>query len=938
LRRHFILCFLFLYFISVKSFTLGIDTNIQRESEAGSSLEEYVIFDNYDEIEYQSFEKEDVKHIKFLGNVRVRFQDKKIKSRMLIITLVSNKVIELSAFDNVELQDKDNFYLADKASIDPERKIGVLYNVRSFLKDVTGGGGPVSVTRGLFFDARKVTILGENKLVFDDAYFTFTDIEPPPYRVFSKKVWYFKGEIIYALFDAYYIGQNIFLPLPFYFRWEKFSGARTSFGQEKRIGWYLMNTIDLSTTDGNYTFYVDFYERLGQYIMVNYMNKMDIGPFNMLNVRFNGANDQRIVYDPVNDRYSQDIITESNIVTNISQLCWNYTINASLKKENINISLYWEDINDPLFKHKFISRRESFDIRQVIQPLDNSFYGASRGSLDIKDQTFYRSLSLSGYGFSLSGRWNYALYEIPDFNRYTTDRYRYYLQSVSFPKISYSPGDIPIFNISHSIPLTASNLPATPVIQSTAVQKLETNSNSVSPSAGNIVTTNIVDKTQSFTVYNLGVSIGGEFSYDSLENFNTNREPTSDSYSHNESVSLKINGDFINKLITSGVNLNFKNLKKWATDPVVNSNFTKSSGYSLSMDGNSGISYTPIFFPLQWYEITLPLSLSHNFTYEFVKTTTDVPLKSTHTTTFNPGGTFFNNQIKTDFSLTHYICYRLTNITDENDKYLNNVLERTLYLRYGINLFYFYSKHWVSAYTETKLDILETKTNPKVIWDYPEITNRIVAGYSPKIKLSFSPSEEFNPLPSFTYVYDILKNTNESLSIQSRYSLRNIYDFLFYKIEILNIDSSLYWDFLNPRKDIFSMTFSTVVWFDRYWKLSFSTSSYNRNIYRYLKDYNPPDKDFIHVDFWQNLIDSINIFDYEALKRGYFKVQQFNFVLTHYILEEWELNISFNIQRKVETSRQIAYWEPSLLITFVLRGTTEQFPPYQKIFVPERYQ
>ncbi|MCX7820203.1 MAG: hypothetical protein N2258_00825 [Brevinematales bacterium] len=907
--------FLFLIFFFSYSFGLELSETSTNQVANTNLTAETIVFEHYDEIELQNFDSNNVRILKFIGNVKVKFQGKNLKSRLLTVTLIGNKVKELSAFENVEFKDNDSIYLANKFYFDPDKKIGVLYNVRSFLKDTVRGGGPISTSRGTFFEAKKITILSEKKIILEDVYFTFTHIEPPPYRIFSKKVWYFKDEILFALFDAYYVGQAIFLPIPFYFRWDKFSGMRTAFGQEKRIGWYLMNTFDFSFDYGNSMVYLDFYEKLGQYTMISFRNSKEIEPFKILNAKFYGANDQRVYYDAKNDRYTKNLPLEDGSYTNISQLSWNYQLNTSLSKNNLNIDLYWEDLNDPYFKHKFSSRRETFDIRQILQPEENSFYGARRGSLDTTALGYSRNFSIQYYNFSLKGDWSYSVKENSEFNKYLTDRYSYYLSSSRLPQISFSLPSTEVFSSEYKIIKT----------------NITTNSNN---------STNIINTTENFSLYTFKATVNGNFNYDSLENYDTNQVVTSDKFSHRESGSLGGGGNILGDLISYNANFNFENTKYWSTFPTVNSNYMKSSGYFLGH--TSGISLSKNFktFEEQWFQFSFPLSISHNFSYDIATSIPDRMLYSSHNTSVGFGIGILSEQFLNKLNLSHYIKYRLTNI-EQNDIYIDNIIERNLDLSYRGDFFKFYNAYIVGISISTRLNILETKTNDestRVKWSYPEITNRIISGYNPKLSLTFSPPSQFNPLPRITYSYDILRKTNEYYKLESSYSLANIYDFIFYRIEVLNLNSSLYWDYLNPRKDLFNLNFNTTIWFDPTWKLSFNTYVINKNIHRYLKDYNPPDKDYLNVDFWENLLDGLKIYDYNALKRSYFKVQQLSFNLTHYILEEWELNIAFNITRRTDTTKLIAYWEPSILITFVLRGTSEQFPPYQKTFLPENYQ
>jgi hypothetical protein len=274
------------------------------------------------------------------------------------------------------------------------------------------------------------------------------------------------------------------------------------------------------------------------------------------------------------------------------------------------------------------------------------------------------------------------------------------------------------------------------------------------------------------------------------------------------------------------------------------------------------------------------------------------------------------------------MTFRITNGID--DIYKDNMIARTFSIDTRLVLY------WVSFYTGTAFNLLETKTN-NIVFTLDCLTNRILPGRNPKLTVQFSPPERFQPLPGITYIYDILKKTNERIIISSAYSIKDIYTPLIYWLESLSFSSSLNWDFLSPRSTLFTFNINTAIWLDRYWKLSFSTSVINSSIFRYFQE----NRQFFaqgeyYVDFWQNLGDSLNIFNYEGLKRGFFKVQDLYFTLTHY-LNEWRMDITFNITRHVDPVRLIAYWEPSIRIVFTL-GESSPFPPYEKKFVPPQYQ
>ncbi len=908
-----------------------------------------MLFDSYDEIIIQNFEKENLTHIKFVGNVKIRFDGNMLKARTVIITTRENTVLDISAFDKVEFLYEGNTYLATFLSFNPETKRGQLKNVRSYLGGGSSvdSGNPFSAGTGTYYKAKKVNILENNRIVMEDVYFTFTAAEFPHYEFFAQRLWYYKGEVIYALFDSYAVGQAHFIWFPFFMRWEKFSGLRTSFGREKRIGWYLMNSIDLEFPYGNYAVGLDLYERMGQYLNVRFQNKGVLGVFNSLNVNFEGANDNRLFYDRVNDRYSR-FITVDNQVTNISQLSWHYTVNGSIAQSDTSISFRWEDLNDPFFIGKYSYRREKFDIQDILQYYNNYFYNHDDSSPS--HMGFGRSFALSYKNFNLSGQWAYTRTVNPAVsNIYVNDRYQYYLSSVVFPSMSYRFDHIDFFNdVNYTVPsgktLTISNtnirlaLDEDPEkylsrLEITNVMTVETNGSGVTRREKAV--TNRVPlelaygiSTNQFKLWSFSSGFDASIVYSPSENLDTNGKAIYDKYEHSETVSVGLSGAFLDGLVNWGNSLSFYNLKRWSTFTNEKINNDNASGSQVDYGTSLGTGYTFELFRNSLWKISFPLSVSHSFNYQLFRSIANyAPRNASHATSAGTGVSVLEGQIAWSLSASHAMTYRITNGVE--DVYIDNLTARSLSASTSLKVF------WLSMGTGLSLDILDTKTNI-MRWDLTGITNRIPPGYGPKLSVSFAPPAEFLPMPTVTYLYDILRQTNVNLNVSTSYSVAKLYRFIFYEIEALNFSSALNWDFLSPRSTTFSMSFGTTIWFSPTWRMNFSTSVLNNRIYRYFRE-NAPIYNEPYVEFWKNLYDSVNIIDYEALKRGFFKIQGFHFDLVHY-LNEWEMTVNFDLFRRVDEMRMLSYWEPNLKIEFKLSGTSDQFPPYEKKFVPEQYQ
>lgn len=938
-----------------------------------------IIFDNYDEVIMQNYEKQNITHIKFIGNVKIRFSGDTLKARMVIITVSSNKVQDISAFEKVEFVHTGDIYLADFMSFNPDTKKGTLKNVRSFSKGGMGSAqvGPISTSKGWYYHAEKGTILSDDKIVLENTYFTFTPVEPPHYQFFSSRLWIFKGELMFALFDSYTVGNGMFFPLPFYLRWERFTGIKTAFGQELRIGWYVMNSIDVNQDYGNFSLGLDIYEKLGQYFMLDFRNKKDIGPFQTFTANFQGANDNRLSYDSVNNRYSQFVtVDDKGTRTNIQQLAWFYKINAGFNTNGLGINFNWQDINDPYFLGKYNARHYNFDIQKVLQPFQNSFY--YRFDDTVSTLSLSRDFTLTYNNLNIRGSWVYSLYQDPSVsNRFLNSAWKNYLSSLSFPNISYSLPQIELFKGDYTFPVNrtvqvdsnkytvgldesidpyiypktneTNNKPGMNVVITTNDSgSIETNLEPLSIPAETLAADKTAENTNSssgtetkvfiITTNNLSLFtyssyLSGSMGYNSSENLNTNRLPTSDYFNHTESGVMGINFTFLNNLFSMGNSFSFQNTKSWSTFPSVNSNYLVTSGYTVDFNNSESFSQNSVFFKDLDYEISIPFNISHSINYQVLRTSFQYqPLYMYMNSSAGTGVSLFKAFAVWNLTGTHSIQYRLTN--DVVDMYIDNIMSRGIGLNTDLKVIKHTSGHWLSFATSTALNMLELKTN-YFQFTFTSITNHINPGSEPRLTISFSPPSTLAPMPSASFVYDILKQTNVNFNLYSSYSLSDIYDFVVYRIQTLSFSSSLYWDFLYPRNDNFNMSISTSLWFDPYWKLDFSTSIRNTHIYRYLDSstslYNEP-----QVGFVSNFIDSINIFNYEGLKRGYFKLQGITFGLTHY-LNEWTMTLNFGLNRISQNALKIAYWEPSIRIEFKLDGTSDSFPPYYRKFVPKKY-
>ncbi len=983
------------FFIQIRLFPAVISNSMTNTLQANDTNEtstnqgKNIIFDNYDEVYIQNFEKDNLTQIKFIGNVRIRFDNNLLKARTVIVTSRSNKVTDITAYDNVEFRYSDQIYLADFMSFDPETKKGILRNVRSFIKGSNAGGGGksmLSIEGGWYYHAGKATILSEKRVVLEDVSFTFTPSEFPYYHFYAQRLWYFKDDIIYAFNVTYTVGEGNFFYFPFFMRWDKVTGIKSALGQEQRIGWYNMNTLSFDEWNGSFEIGLDFYERLGQYLMVNYTLTKPVSVIQTLNLSFQGANDIRTFYDNANNRYTY-INPSDEQYSNIEQLSYQYNLNGSLKYNDLILTVNWEDVNDPYLATKYSIRRYEFSLQDMIQPQNNSFY--THDDSTIEKSTITRSFDLRDNALDINGSWLYQIYEDPSVsNIYLNSRYKYLLTNVSFPNISFNPQNIDLiknYNYSYpvsktievnsnkyEIPLSTApdqyidqleanisntNLTNTNITLTntniTAELVTESNSLSVSPYDHLLLPemewTNLKGpmsqatnkpvvyrlKTNNLEVYAISSYLNGTFSYNSEEYVDTNNFPTYNHYFHHETGTLEGDTLFLNRLIYWTNSFLFYNTKHWSMFVSELTNNINNSGTELDYGTTLGIDSAPsIFYGSPW-QVNFPFNIYYNLTYPiptvytFNSLLTNSAPEDTHNIGFYTGFNLFQTNVNYILNMNYSMQFRETNATNLGDVYIDDLMARSLSIDTSFTIF------WISFSTGTMFNLLETTTN-NVQFSYDSLTNSIELGRNPQLTVQFTPPSAYQPLPSMTYVYDILEKTNVSITFNSGYNLATIYTPIFYKIEALKFNAALHWDFLSPRDTYFDLTFSTTIWLDRYWSFNYSTEIKNTSIYRYFPENQQYFVDESYVDFWQNVEDSFNVLDINALERSLFKVQYLHFALVHY-LNEWEIDISFDLSRRIDTARLVAFWEPSLLIEFKLNGN-DTYPSYQKKFVPPQYQ
>ena len=358
-----------------------------------------IVFDNFDRSYIKNLSKDDISEVHILGNVRIRFQKNALKAREVIITARGEKVLEIAAYGKVELKYEGATYLADNFIFDPDKKQGSLRNVRTYLSG--GIGMPISSSKGWYVKAKKVAIVGTDRIVLEDVQFTTSDEKHPHYYFSAGKVYMYQKDLFFVQDIGYNVGNSQFFYFPYFFRWDKQTSILTSFGREKRIGWYMMNSFVFPTEYGNIDAGLDIYERMGEYMQLNFAStKPMFGNFTGITFFAEIADDIRMFSD-ASGRYTWLTDPYANgSYQGIRQFSWHYRLNATWATNDIQFNFNTRDLNDPFFTSKYGIRRKTFDIKQVIQPDQNSFYTHSDASPS--ESSITRGFSMTGTGFSLT--------------------------------------------------------------------------------------------------------------------------------------------------------------------------------------------------------------------------------------------------------------------------------------------------------------------------------------------------------------------------------------------------------------------------------------------------------------------------------------------------------------------------------------------------------
>ncbi len=970
----------------------------------------YIILDNADDISIQEFDDSDTSETTMLGNVRVRFDGSFLRAEKMVITSKDSAVINVGAYGNVEFTMNDTKYLADSINYQPDAERGVMNNVRSVISGGLGGGGDTP----WFYRAEKVTIESQTRFVLDKVYLSTSDTRFDHFSLKVNKMWYLQGKVILVVGVEYLTGQATFFWLPAYFQMEGSGNIYTSFGNERRIGYYFINNYTLNTKIGSFDIGFDFYERQGQYFKVNY-EAPAVGIIQHFEMDVDLANDIRSVRNgDIFSQWVQPQFNETGDLQRISQFAWHYKIDTTIGADGINLSFNTENLNDPFFLQKY-SYRSLFDDSTAIDfnklaSVGSDSWFTYQGDGSPQMESLSSGISLTVGNLSVSSDWELQRITRPEeSNQFLNSYYDYELKSLTLPTLSYNFGSFEIAKYSYSTKSKVTVLNSDGSSNSMHIsrlkdyeKKLEMRSNrsinrevllqnngsyktNVSTNWEPITIKNII--TNEYRWADLTLTAQADVSYSAERTFGTNEGSLTadtnwvtiaDINRHQEKGSINFTANLFDDLwnINNGVDFIYK--EQWSSFDTDYTNNQRESGMTIDYKLGTTLGPEKVWNSDDWNKVAINFKTTVNYSYplyslfriqeDFIK---ESQFSWQNSINFEfmqwQRETLIGLEFSADWDFRTRIPTEDQQIKlgeDPDDIYLENRIYDRLTVGAKLQLF------WFNIGAESTLDILETETNndPNALIPIlgDNFTNKFVSGY-PQLVIEFAPDSKYYYLPKLSYKYNLFEKSrivtvtnggviepqtirkDKSYSLQivwdvrlKNYQIPALYPFI-YELTEFGFVFQYYQDFINLRDSYLRLDFVIGLKFTKYLTFRFSSQMLNEKIHLYFggtfngQSVLAPGEE--SKDFWQDLGDGLKIWDQEALKRSSFKLQSLNFELIH-DLQTWDMRLIFNLGRRVDNIKQIAFWEPYVGLAFTMKGSDigNIFPEIEKSFVPPEYQ
>ena len=777
------------------------------------------------------------------------------------------------------------------------------------------------------------------KYIFSNGMLTSEDIQYPHYQIKYRKGWLYGDEFLWVEGATYRVGNTDLFYSPIYFKSLINMGIKTSFGYEKGINWYIHNTmvyipgsrfnqttryiqegskLSSGVKDLGLKFKLDYYQKMGLYLGHELLYK--VGDYEVY-VDLGFAVDRSLKYiggeEILTNYFDQDEDGKKEETNNIRwklATTMEYDI-FSEEGASAGIEVDFSLFGEPYFEDQFESRRKvDFNLYELFAKFgsyktDSNIRGGGFGSEgNGVEVEFYAKYS--GVSLNITGDFNFSLerdgtrpFDPPN-NAYETSSYKNYKDEFYVPKLR--------LGYSNYVQLIGSEKPVLEVEKKKKDKK----------------------KKEEEEAFLEGFKELEDFEKEDDEEKDEEEKKKEEEEEEDEakkaedkylSPELKRRKKLSYSLpliynISYGVS-QIESYKTGQTNDLESTIFTGDGSLGLSLPFN--LSYRFLILKLSsGFNINQTLKETKGADEEEGKSDKELSYVSWNN---NSSGSlefhFFDGyeylKLILGASVTYGIASRFDEIYREGDEIKGEAGR---------------SENWGLRFS---LDILKTKFsvgfsdniyisegNRRKIEEGSKSEEEVLKDQRGNLTLSVV-SEVINFLTisdTWTRSRREDKDLSNRLSLDLKILEQKDLFWLFY---LNSISYSLTWydDFINLRNSSLSGVFNIDFNIGEYWRVIYSVTSSNKFLYYYTDDASEYGK--IKRSIWQDLLDSINIFDRVAQEGSLFKLDSMNFKVIH-DLHEWLLEVSVDL--KLRKHRKGSYYfEPSLYFMMYLRD----FPSFR---------
>jgi len=391
------------------------------ESKKKSIENSDILLDHSDFIEYREVENGE-ELIVLKGNVEIEYNDKRIFADEVSINTSSGII---TGNGKIVFIDRKKKYFAERFFYSTDSDEGLFFNAKSSIKKFIYTGKLVrKLKKG-------------DKFVVEDAKLSTCNIKYPHYHIQANELSYYDSNYLLIKNASFCYGQDVLFSLPYYYKNLKEPELKSSLCFRERSGLVVQNTYyPLKADEKELVLKGDLYERLGEYIGVDYKSEYESGKTEL---NLSSAISKNVYYyDNVTENWSPLGPVDAEVYKINRSFRYNAEVYQKLSfgakfKNDTELWLYWA--KDPYYQYDFERRSEKFDIFKLIEQAEYDYPRKSPG------YTWYlNNLSqFNDYSLLIANSLRFEPQRNEDEETvYLPDYYEYRAYSASLPSITFT--------------------------------------------------------------------------------------------------------------------------------------------------------------------------------------------------------------------------------------------------------------------------------------------------------------------------------------------------------------------------------------------------------------------------------------------------------------------------------------------------------------------